>query len=278
MASNALSASKGKTSRRPLLLAAAFGVLSAVLILAYLKTAGSKNSTSVATAPAVFALRDIPERTVIKDGMVEVRQIPVDARHNLAMQDKNAVIGQITRVPIQAGEQVLSSKIADQVRDVGFSASVPEGKRAVAVGVTEVIASGGHISPGDYVDVIGLFEVYAPTDANGNPTGSGPRDTAGKDQGDKPKVYTAVTLLQNIQVLAVAQNDDASLQPGSEKKSNGKPDQAKSVTLAVTPEQAEKLTLAENIGELRLSLRPFGDTEERKVTPAVNSLSQLVGN
>ncbi len=155
---------------------------------------------------------------------------------------------------------------------------MPEGKRAVAVGVTEVIASGGHISPGDYVDVIGLFEVYAPTDANGNPTGSGPRDTAGKDQGDKPKVYTAVTLLQNIQVLAVAQNDDASLQPGSEKKSNGKPDQAKSVTLAVTPEQAEKLTLAENIGELRLSLRPFGDTEERKVTPAVNSLSQLVGN
>lgn len=280
MATNALSTAKGRSNRRPLMLAIVCGALSAVLVLSYLKNSQSKAAQPVATAPSVFALRDIPVRTVIKEGMIEIRQVPVDTRHPLAITDKNVAIGQITRVPIAAGEQVLSSKVADQVRDVGFSASVPEGKRAVAVGVTEVIASGGHIAPGDFVDVIALLEVYLPKDKDGNPIGAGAsQSTAGSEQGDKPKVYTSATILQNIQVLAVAQDANATLQPADEKKSSTpKPDQTKSVTLAVTSEQAEKLFLAEEIGRIRLSLRPFGDTEERKVVPATNSVSDLVGN
>lgn len=276
MATHALSTAGRKSSRRALLLAVVFGGLSAVLVLSYLKSARSDKGGSVVMGAAVFAARDIPERTQIKEGMLEVRQIPIDARHPLALQEKSRAVGEITRVPIAAGEQVLSSKIADQVRDVGFSASVPEGKRAVAVGVSEVIASGGHIAPGDNVDIIALVEVHVPTDANGKPANGGTQSTAGKDQGDKPKLYTAVTLLQNVQVLAVAANADASLQTGN-KKNDTKADQAKSVTLAVTPEQAEKLTLAEHIGTLRLSLRPFGDTEQRKIAPATNNIADLVG-
>lgn len=278
MATNALSTA-GKSNRRALMLAVTFGAISAVLILAYLRGAGAKKGGSTVTAAAVFALRDIPERTQIKEGMLEVRQIPVDARHALALKEKQAAIGQITRVPIAAGEQVLSSKIADQVRDVGFSAQVPEGKRAVAVGVSEVIASGGHIAPGDMVDVIGLFEVYVPKDEGGKPVGGGKFDAAGKDQSDRPKVFQAVTILQGVQILAVAANADPNLQPssGDTKKPTLKTEEAKSVTMALTPEQAEKIFLAEEIGKIRLSLRPFGDTEQRKIAPTINSISELVG-
>jgi pilus assembly protein CpaB len=279
MASNALSTAGKKSSRRSLMVAVVFGVLSAVLVLSYLKTArGGGDNKSVVMVPAVFALRDIPERTQIKEGMLEVRQVPSDARHVLALQEKNRAVGQITRVPIASGEQVLSNKIADQVRDVGFSASVPEGRRAVAVGVDEVVASGGHIAPGDFVDVIAVFEVYA-----GDPKSSGSRDFFGKDQGDKPKVFSSVMILQNIQVLAVAEKADATLPTGGDKKGGGltgnaNRDEAKSVTLAVTPEQAEKIFLSEEIGKLRLALRPFGDQEQRNVPAVYNNLTDLVGN
>jgi pilus assembly protein CpaB len=280
MASNASGTAGRKSNRRSLVVAMVFGLLSAVLVLSYLKNSRSgDDNKGIVMVPAVFALRDIPERTQIKEGMLEVRQIPADARHVLALQEKSRAVSQITRVPIAAGEQVLSSKIADQVRDVGFSAGVPEGRRAVAVGVTEVVASGGHIGPGDFVDIIAVFELFTPTDKDGKQTGNGPKDTYGKDQGDKPKLFSAVTILQNIQVLAVAAKADATLPTGGDsKKSSSTRDEAKSVTLAVTPEQAEKLFLSETQGILRLSLRPFGDQEARKVQPVFNSLTDLVGN
>lgn len=279
MASNALGTAVQKNNRRAMALAVVAGLVSVVLVLSYLKTAKRDGGGSTAMAPAVFAVRDIPERTVIKESMIEVRQIPVDARHALALQEANRAVGQITRVPVAAGEQMLSSKIADQVRDVGFSAAVPEGKRAVAVGVTEVIATGGHIAPGDSVDVIGIFEVHVATDKDGKPLpGAAPADTTGKDQSDRPKIFTAVTLLQGIQVLAVAKNADATLQTGTKKDDPSKGSEAKSVTLAVTPEQAEKLALSESIGQLRLTLRAFGDNEQRKIQGVTNSLSELVGN
>lgn len=280
MASNAMGGAGRKSNRRSLVIAVVFGVFSAVLVLAYLRTAGggtSEKTGTTASVAVVYAVRDIPERTKIKDGMIEVRMIPVNVRHAAALSDKNRAIDQITRFPISAGEQVLTGKLADQVRDVGFSAAVPEGKRAVAVGVTEVIASGGHVGPGDFVDVIGVFELYTES-KDGKLTGTGPKDTFGKDQGGQQKVFSSLTVLQNIQVLAVADKADQTLPTGGDKKAvTTARDDARSVTLAVTPEQAEKLFLAEELGSLRLSLRPFGEQEERQITPVYNSLQALTG-
>jgi pilus assembly protein CpaB len=279
MATNALSAGNRKASRRPLILAIVFGALSALLVLTYLQSLKSsdKSGTAVATAPVVFALRDIPERTEIKEGMLEVRQIPVDAKHNLALTSKDLAVGKLTRVPISAGEQMLSTKLAGDVKDVGFSGTIPEGKRAVAVAVTEVIASGGHITPGDYVDVIGVFEVH--TDPNKQqsfgPSGGGPSDSLQLQQ----KAYTAATVLQHVQVLAVAQNADQNIAPdGNGKVTAQGNDQAHSVTLSVSPEDAEKLFLAEEVGKLRLSLRPFNEDSQRSVLPVLNTLQDIVGN
>ncbi len=281
MASSAVSAAPRKSNRRALLLSLAFGALSAILVLAYLNgTRADEKNTQVVTAPVVFAVRDIPERTQIKENMLEVRQIPVDARHALAIEDKSKAVGEITRVKIAAGEQIISAKVSDQVKDVGFSAAIPDGKRAVAVAVTEVIASGGHITPGDYVDVIGVFEMFVPSDKDGSPLSSGTKDLAGgSGNGDKPKRYTSMTILQHIQVLAVAKNADATLEnangDGAKRAPTARQDEPKSVTLAVTPEEAERLFLAEELGKLRLSLRPFGDSDPRTIAPVQNNLSEF---
>lgn len=139
------------------------------------------------------------------------------------------------------------------------------------MGVTEVVATGGHVGVGDFVDVIGVFEVFDPNVKSAFGAGNG--------QADKAKVFTSVTLLQNIQVLAVAQKSDPEVQTAG-KNGDAKKDTTaalKSVTLAVTPEQAEKLFITEEVGKLRLSLRPFGEDEQRKVNPVYNSLESIVG-
>jgi pilus assembly protein CpaB len=273
MVATAASATQHRGNRRAFILAAVFGLAAAALSLAYLNSTNKSggDAATIVTVPALVAARDIPSTTVIKEGMVQVKMVPVDTRLNTTVTEKQAAIGMITRVPIAQGEQILRGKIADQVRDVGFSANVPQGKRAVAVGVTEVIASGGHLGVGDYVDVIGVFEVVDPN--------AKPGAFAANGQGDKPKIYSAVTLLQNVQVLAVAQKADPTIQTDAKGGDTKKVDssEAKSVTLALSPEQAEKIFLAEETGKLRLSLRPFGEDEQRKIEPVFNSLGELVG-
>lgn len=280
MATNALGAGKSKVNRRPVLLAAVFGAISALLIVIYLQNAkgSDEKGKQLATVPVVFALRTIPERTQITDGMVEVRQIPVDAQHKLALADKESVVGQISRVRIEQGEQVLSAKLTNQAREVGFSAAVPEGKRAVAIGVTEVIASGGHVTPGDWVDVIGVFKVSVAVDQDAKPLPGG-KPSAGEKGNDQGTLDTmqSMTVLQHVQVLAVAQNENQDLQAGGS-KGTPKSAEARSVTLAVTPEQAQKLFLAEEVGRLRLSLRPFGENEDqRRIPPTTNTIADLLG-
>jgi pilus assembly protein CpaB len=169
---------------------------------------------------------------VVKEGMVEVKQVSPDARHNLALTERELVVGQVTRQSIAAGEQVLRNKIADGPQAVGFSNNIPQGKRTVA-----------------------------------------------SSQGDKAKPFVSVTLLQNIQVLAVAEKSEPTIQTSGKSgdKDSSEASEAKSVTLALTPEQAEKIFLVEEIGVLRLALRPFGDDEQRRIAPVANDLPSIVG-
>lgn len=269
MAGNATPQAHRRGNKRAFLIAAVFGVVAGVLSLTYLRNAKSDGAAAnIVTVPVIVATRDIPERTVIREGMIEIKQVPADTRHNLALTEKQAAVGTLTRGEIIAGEQVLRNKIADQVRDVGFSANIPQGKRGVAIKVDEVVSSGGLIGVGDFVDVIGVFEVHDPTIKN----------PACDDCMGRPRRYYSITVLQNVQVLAVAQKTDPGVQTG------GDPDDAKkevkelkSITVAVTAEQAQTLFQAQEVGTLRLSLRPFGDDEIRPVTPILNELPSISG-
>lgn len=267
MATNTAAPVQRRSNKRAFIVAALFGLIAAVLALSFLRKAGTGDGgASTAQLSAVVATRDIPERTVIKENMLEVKQFPADARHNLAFEDKALVIGQVVRVPIAAGEQVLKSKVAGGLQSVGFSSNIPQGKRGVAVGVSEVVATGALIGIGDFVDVIGVFEIHDPTFKN----------PVCENCQDKPRRYITATVLQNVQVLAVAQASDPTIQEksGGSSKNNTKAKDLKSVTLAVTPEQAEQLFQAEALGDLKLSLRPFGDDEQRKIAPIFNDVGQ----
>src|SRR5262245_40059119 len=103
MATNVSAPTQGRSNRRAFIVAALFGLIAAVLALSFLRRAGNDDSkASTAQLNAVVATRDIPERTVIKENMIEVKPFPADARHNLAFEDKALVVGQVVRVPIAA--------------------------------------------------------------------------------------------------------------------------------------------------------------------------------
>ncbi len=266
MSRNAAAMNPGHGSRRFILLALVLGLMGAGLV--YVAT--SRNSTSDSTSSGVaadsavlVAKDDIAARTTITADMVEVRLVGEDARSVLAYTNAGQVVGLVTRFPIAANEQVLSSKVVDLsggglITDRTLSYIIPEGKRAFAINATEIQNVGGLLLPGDYVDVVVLYDVEF-TNLDGT--------LATED------AFLAHTLLQNVEVLSVSQVV-ADIVPGAEPTETGqhvrnreaRPDpEASTVTLAVTPEDAQLMYLAEANGEIRLSMRSFGDAEERPI-------------
>ncbi|MBI4498700.1 MAG: Flp pilus assembly protein CpaB [Chloroflexi bacterium] len=244
-------------------LAVVLGLTTSLMVWYYVERATAQ-AQPVRTVPVVVATRNIPSRTLITQDMVQVAQIPQEARHPDALSDVDSPVGKVTKIALTAQEQVLTTKLFAERKESGLAFLIPPGRRAVSVGVSERIGSGGLIVPGDRVDVVVIYD-------------------------DRTVGQTMATLvLQNIEVLAIAQ-----LLEGDERKSttgrslsslqldsglnsassaiagaqNGRTidpapqPNAKTATLAVTPEEAAQLILAEEMGTIRLALRPYGDTE-----------------
>lgn len=252
----------GARSNKGLILLGLFlGLVSAVLIVVYLSNAaggGGGEASGTDVTPVVVASLEISAGTRITEGMVETKDIAVNAVLAGAFQDTEIVIGQVARVPFVAGEQVIPTKvtatgaaIAD-VENPPLAYVIPEGKRAVAVQVSNVIGASGLIRPGDYVDVILTVQVEGDS-SDGVSSGS-------KDQ-------IAQTILQNVLVLSVDQDVTRTVvSAGDEAPVVGEGTEvnaeATTVTLAVSPAHGEVLTVAEACAtpRLALALRGFGDS------------------
>ncbi len=138
------------------------------------------------------------------------------------------------------GEPLLASKISGKGGRATLSTVIDKGMRAVTVAVNDVKGVAGFIQVADRVDVLFTLSDHSHTDV----------------------------LLQNIKVLGIDQQADAD--DKKEKKQQGV---AKAVTLEVSPEDAQKLTLASSIGSLSLALRNYGSPDE--VTARTLSVSDL---
>jgi pilus assembly protein CpaB len=260
----------GQTNRRFILLAVVLGLIGAILVyVAFSRGGGSGGGASSNQVPVVVAKADIAARTKITASMVEVKLVNVGDASATAYQETDQVIGQVTRFPITANEQVLSTKVVPfegtgSVPGKSLSYTIPSGKRAIAITVEQVVAAGGLIIPGDYVDVLVVYDVSFQTD----PTDPSSRETA--------EAFLVNTLFQDKEVLAVSQTVVDTVAGQSDdgnghrsRNSEAKADAgATTITLALTPEEAQKLYLADLNGKIRLTVRPFGDDQgERPLDP-----------
>lgn len=184
------------------------------------------------TNQIVVATRQLEIGTVIKEG--DVKGVPwVGDLPKGSMADPEVAVKRGVISTIYASEPILDNRLAPEGAGGGLAATIPKGMRAVAVKVDQVIGVAGFVLPGMRVDVI----------VAGSPRG----DLA--DRGMMSKL-----LLQNIEVLSAGQN--------IQRDAEGKPIQVQVVNLLVSPEQAEKLTLASSEARLQLVLRNPLDTEE----------------
>src|SRR5262249_3256427 len=132
----------------------------------------------------VVAKQNLAAQTALTADNVELKDVSQDAVQPNAATSLADVQGKELNVPVAQGEQIVSYRIGNPEQpDVQkFADMVPAGKRAMSVTFTELSSAGGLITPGDHVDVIGVFN----------------KSTLGKDQ--------SMLLLQDILVLAVAQS------------------------------------------------------------------------
>ena len=250
----------GGSSRLGLFLAMGLAVATGALIFVALGQAKSEPVVlpgAGQTLSVVTTVESIPAGTEITAGMLAITPISVEAVLTGALQDPAEVIGRFTRIPILAGEQLVSGKIVNSAADgTGLPFVIPVGMRAMAIEVDKVVAAGGLIRPGDRVDVFAIQEIRATDPVTRDVERVGTR---------------SVIIAQNIEILAVEQELLRVLpsEGNSERDpaiTGTLPDQPEAVpagtvaTLALTPAEAAKILVALEDGDIRLAVRAVGDT------------------
>lgn len=224
------------------------GVLAGVMVLSFL---GEQEKRISGPPPpkvnVMVAKTDVPSGVKLTQEMLISQSILAEMKHPQALESMSEATGKLTLYPLVKGEQVLSPRLGDKPRAISLAGVVPAGRRAVSVAATDVVAAGGLILPGDWVDVLAVFES---------------RDGA--------NVNALATLsLENIEVLALdreavgVEAKESASQAADAKKPAPAPAGgaiAHTITLAVTPEEAQRLMLADRSGTLRLALRASGDS------------------
>lgn len=180
-----------------------------------------------------------PGTPLTADNLTEISW-PVNVPVEGLIEKKEDAIGRMLILPLAANEPVLKHDLAAG-GSFGLAAKIPSGMRATSVKTNEVTDVSGFIFPGAHVDVM----VTMHPDSNAANT-------------------VTRTVLQNVQVLATGSK--------TEPDPNGKPENVTVVTLLVTPEESEKLALAQsqvggNQGAIHLILRNGGDTATPDTAP-----------
>jgi len=180
------------------------------------------------TVGIVVAMVDIPLGSTINPNQVAVSPWPKESYPKDAIADPKVVVGRIALRDFTRGEPVVESKLVPLNKPTGLlSLKIPSGMRGFSVKVNEVVGVGGFIVPDSRVDVV----------LTTSPSLQSPE-----------KISKIV--LEDVQVLAAGKV--------IEQKDN-KPVTVNTVTLALSPEDSEKLALASNDGIIQLVMRNFTD-------------------
>lgn len=210
-------------------LALFFALLTTYFLYGFLNSVEKKVSQD-ATEGVVCLEYDITPQTLLTREMLIKKHLPEEYIHAQAIRSLEEAVGSISLTSFVKGEQLLKSKVASQ-GDIknGLAYLIPVGKRAISIPVDEVSGVAGLLKPGNRVDVAAVLAIP-----------------------DKAQEETIASLivLQDIVVLAVGKNMEE--KAGKlETESNAQ----KTVTLAVTLEEAKSLLLASQKGNIRLLLR-----------------------
>jgi pilus assembly protein CpaB len=217
-------------------LALALGLFASVYVY---KNLQSKAGAGVeAGVDVIVAADDLQVGARVEDHDIRIIKIPGADLPPGAPRRRADVVGHGVIVPISKGEFILPNRLAGENAGSGLPSLIPPGMRAVSVRVNEVVSVAGFVTPGTRVDVL----------LTGSPGAGGEQQTT--------------TVLQNVAVLASGHT--------LERTATGEAQNTAVITLLVSPDDAQRLTLASSEGHIQLALRNPLDTKQDEV-PSSNS-------
>jgi pilus assembly protein CpaB len=236
------------------------GILAAVLTRIYLsaKDAEVQNlkdaiNRRYGTMEVLCFRHDVPSGTVLEKRDLGLKSVPAVGMRGQALEIEhlNDVLGRKTMLGHKTGDVLFWADVEGGNPTVqGLSADVKRTMRAVSINCSGAASVSAMVRPNDHVDVIGTFDFD-----------DGKSGRRGKD-------FVTCTILQNVLVLATGSRTAKTRAPdlGAAAASS-----YSTVTLEVTPREAEMLAFAEQIkGRLVLSLRNRNDTSYEKELPKVD--------
>jgi pilus assembly protein CpaB len=198
----------------------------------------------VATKFVVVAAENLPLGTRLSKEQVKLVGWPAATPVEGSFASVDDIVGRGVIQPVQANELLTENKLAPKEAGAGLSPSIPPGMRALSVKVNDVIGVAGFTVPGARVDVVVVVKE---------------RDNS-----------MARVVVSNLQVLTAGTKYDI------EQAKDGKPMPSNVVTLLVTPEQAERISLAQTNGSITLVLRNPLDVDPTQ-TPGIR-MAGLMGS
>ena len=217
-------------------------VVTAVMAKNMFAGAGAQQAAAAPTVPVgpkvLVAKKALPVGTIIDADSFSFQPWPKElmqgAYYVENQPDSKNLAGTVVRYAIAAGQPVTRGSLVGP-QDRGFlAAALGPGMRAVTVPVSASTSVAGFVFPGDHVDLVLTQTV----------TGGG----------DGPPLKVSETIIRNVRVLATDQRF-------TEKDDDGKTaiKTFSNVTIEVTPRIAEKVAVAQSLGQLSLSLRSLSD-------------------
>jgi pilus assembly protein CpaB len=207
-----------------------------VSLAVYKNLQGRGSSSNEPGSDVIVAADDIQVGARIEEHDVRTVKYPPSALPGGTYSARSKVMGRGVILPIAKGEFILPSKLAPENAGSGLPSLIPPGMRAVSVRVNEVVSVAGFVGPGTRVDIL----------LTGTPNGSAEPQTT--------------TVLQNVAVIAAGQR--------LERNAAGDAQNTPVITLLVSPDDAERLTLASSEGHIQLALRNPLDTRQDDVAAA----------
>lgn len=211
----------------------------------------------IQTVNVYVAAKFIPIGTVIDESMLDTQPWPqhlVLDGFVVGPEAGEKLKGMVTRAPFQAREPIIGSKVVNPEDPNFLAGALPKGKRVITMATDEIAGVAGFVFPGDRVDVLVTHRILR-------------EDVTQKDikeAGNMQELTEEVTesLVTNIPVLAVDQRSTA----GAAVPSGGSGQEGgivipRSISLEVTPEDAQRIRLGYQLGQLSLTLRSLEDKE-----------------
>jgi len=234
--------------KKGVLIPLALAFVAAFLYFAALNSKQQALTQGLAKMKVLVARQDLPPRTVLKDDLVDVLEIPSlyvaqDAYEVRTPADRKVIQNLVTQIRIPKGNQLTKSSLMALNPKAGLSVKVPPGYRGAILNADNELLR--LVKPGDRVDVLVTFDAQF--------------------QDHKEKV--TATILQNVLVLGVG----ADLGQGMTAKDAVNQERAEESTaafsekgvlsLALNPREAQYLALSNKLGDTAVVVRGLGDLE-----------------